>query len=157
MPPEVEERVLAKWTARVERELKVADAETERQVMIELSEGRARSLARLEGVRLDARASMGRVIEDLVGTLSKIDQEHLALSFMSVVQELTNRVGQDETVAMRYIEAMQAIVHSEGSKSFVITPPTPAAGLMPSPPAPSLRASNIIEERTKGSKKKSSD
>jgi hypothetical protein len=53
-----------------------------------------------------------------------------------VIQELTNRVGQDETVAMRYIEAMQSIVKSEGLKSFVITPPGTAPSMLPSPPTP---------------------
>jgi hypothetical protein len=37
---------------------------------------------------------------------------------------------------MRYIEAMQAIVDSEGPKSFVITPPNPSPGALPSAPMP---------------------
>jgi hypothetical protein len=37
---------------------------------------------------------------------------------------------------MRYIEAMQSIVQSEGLKSFVITPPGTAPSMLPSPPTP---------------------
>jgi hypothetical protein len=35
---------------------------------------------------------------------------------------------------------MQAFVQSPGPKSFVITPPNPAPGFMPSAPAPALPA-----------------
>ena len=148
MPEELEEKVMERWTARVERELQVEQAKAESKALIEMSRGRADAIERVEAVRLRARANMADVISALVTAMSSISQEHVALSFISVIQELTNRVGQDETVAMRYIDAMQAIVESEGSKSFVVTPPAP--DFMLSSPAPTVQPTNIIEERAKG-------
>jgi regulator of protease activity HflC (stomatin/prohibitin superfamily) len=133
MPEELEEKVMERWTARVERELRLEQAKTERDALIEVSQGRAKAIEQVETVRLAARSNMTHVVSDLVTALSTISQEHVAMSFVSVIQELTNRVGQDETVAMRYIQAMQAIVESEGPKSFVVTPQAP--GLTLSPPA----------------------
>jgi regulator of protease activity HflC (stomatin/prohibitin superfamily) len=149
MPPDVEEQVRAKWKARFERELRIARAETERDVLVLESEGRAQALERLEGVKLDARSRMAHMMSGLVDALTKIEKEPIALSFISIMHELTNRVGQDETVATRYIEAMQAVIQSDGAKSFVITPPTAAPGFMPSPPAPTLQSGQILEERFK--------
>jgi regulator of protease activity HflC (stomatin/prohibitin superfamily) len=149
MPEEVEERVRQRWTARVERELKIAEAEAERDAMLHWSEGRARALAQIEEVKLRARTRMAQMIGEMVDGLTRIDQESVAMSFVNVVQELTNRVGQDETVAMRYIDAMQAIVRSDGVKSFVITPPNPnlPSGHLPSPPTPGAKTRNEIEQQ----------
>ena len=147
MPEELEEKVMERWTARVERELQLEQTKAESEALIEMSRGRAEAIERVEDARLTARQNMAKLISALVTATSKISQEHVALSFISVIQELTNRVGQDETVAMRYIEAMQAIVKSEGPKSFVVTPQAP--GFMPSPPAPTVQPTNIIEERAK--------
>jgi hypothetical protein len=74
------------------------------------------------------------VIQELVNTLPQMDQEKVVAGFISVIEQLTSRVGQDESVAMRYIETMQAIVSSEGPKSFVITPPNPSPGMLPPVP-----------------------
>ena len=148
MPKELEEKVMERWTARVERELQLERAKTERQALIEVSEGRAKAIERVEEVRSTARIDIAKVIKALVDEVTGISQEHVALSFISVIQELTNRVGQDEMVAMRYIDAMQAIVESEGPKSFVITPPAP--GFMLSPPAPTVQPTDIIEQRAEG-------
>jgi len=136
VPDDVRARMVKRWSTPVEAKLKVQEAVAERDAMIELNEGRAISLERLEGVRLAVRAKMVTVIQDLVGSLPPMDQEKVVLGFVSVIQELTNRVGQDETVAMRYIEAMQSIVQSGGLKSFVITPPGTAPSMLPSPPTP---------------------
>ena len=136
MPDDVHAKMVKRWSAPVDADIKEQEAVGERRAMVQIGEGRATSLERLEGVRLVVRAKMIKVIQDLVGTLPKMDQEKAVLGFISVIQELTNRVGQDETVAMRYIEAMQSIVKSEGPKSFVITPPSTSLGMLPSPPAP---------------------
>lgn len=149
MPPEVEAQVLQDWTSRAERERKVLEAEAERDAIIALSEGQADALQRTESVKLRARRAMGRIIGNMIEDLQNVNSQPVAMSFISVVQELSNRVGQDETVAMRYIEAMRAIIQSEGPKSFVITPPTQAPGFMPSPPAPSVQPGKVIEERLK--------
>ena len=72
--------------------------------------------------------------------LSKAEGEDIALNFIGVIQELTRRVGEDESATIRYIEAMQAIVQSEGPKSFVISSPSPKSGVLPVPPQPALPA-----------------
>lgn len=150
VPDDVRERMLKRWTAPVERGLKLQEALAERDAIIALSEGRAQAIERVESVRLAVRDRMVAVIQKLVQTLPPMDQERVVLGFISVVQELTNRVGQDDTVAMRYIEAMQDIVQSEGPKSFVITPPAPSPGALPGPPPPSGAGGGSAREGKQG-------
>lgn len=126
MPADVEERVREKWTARIGNELKIEQARAESQAIIEVSEGRAQALERLEEVKLRARRGNAALIEDLSQRLNAINNRSISESFIRVVQELTNRIGQDETIAIRYIEAMEAIVGSEGPKEVVLTTQAPA-------------------------------
>jgi hypothetical protein len=101
--------------------------------LIHLSEGRAQALGKLEQAKLNARTNMARMVSGILDTLVQIDKEPVALSFANLVHELTQRIGQDEQVAMRYIEAMQAVIESPGPKSFVINPPYTGAGAPPPP------------------------
>ncbi len=135
-PDDIMAKLRERWIARVERELKVAEAEAERDAMIHLSDGRVHSLKQLEDVRSGARKDLLKTIHALLRTLDKSGNEQIVLGFIQVVQHLTQLVGRDDTVSLRYIQAMQAVMKSPGPKSFIITPPTPAPGAMPTPPQP---------------------
>ncbi|MBN1582652.1 MAG: hypothetical protein JXA89_18220 [Anaerolineae bacterium] len=130
MPEEVEKQVRKRWLARFEHEIKIEQAKAESEAIVELSKGRADALERLESVKLDARRSNLELIKNLSSSLGAIDNRSIAQSFISVVQELTSRIGQDEIVAIRYIEAMEAIVGSEGPKEVILTTQAPGPPAM---------------------------
>ncbi len=140
MPADVREQMLKRWTTPMAGQVKIKEAEAERDAMIALSDGRARSLARIEEEKAKARDRMIAVINDLVQVLSNSGRQEIISSFTRVIRELTERVGQDEVVAMRYIEAMQSMVESDGNKSFVVAPPHTAPGALLSPPSADLKA-----------------
>jgi len=144
-PADVHDRLLRRWTTAVERKIKLKDAETEREAMIERSRGRAGALDIVDRAQWAARNRMVNTVNQLLTALSSTGNSQIALSFVSVIEELTKRVGEDEMVTMQYIEAMRAIVQSEGPKSFVITPPTPAPGMLPSPPPPTPGEVRVVD------------
>jgi regulator of protease activity HflC (stomatin/prohibitin superfamily) len=150
LPKAVEDRVLKQWTSRVEYELKVAGATAERKAMVELGRGRAETFAEWEDARLAARENLVKSIVRLGGTMPSGEKLRLLWACVELFRELASRVGQDETIAMRYIEAMQAIVHAEGPKSFVITPPNPSPGALPGAPQPTLPQTRLIDGQKKG-------
>jgi hypothetical protein len=80
---------------------------------------------------------MAKVVSGLIDQMQVTDKEKVVAGFTSVFEQLTTQIGRDESVAMRYIETMQAIMTSDGPKSFVITPPNPSPGLLPAAPPPS--------------------
>jgi hypothetical protein len=154
MPKEVRKRVLEQWTSRVGYELKVAEADADRRATIYRSEGRAEALDNVERVKYAARARMVEVIQDLLAAVDPLGREQVALGFINVVQQLTERVGQDDSVTMRYVEAMQAIVQADGPKSFVITPPNPSPGALPGAPQPMLTQTRSSAQSKGGAKPK---
>jgi regulator of protease activity HflC (stomatin/prohibitin superfamily) len=154
VPDDVRERMLKRWTMPVDLEIKVQEAQTERDAMIARSEGRAQSIERLEGIRLVAYDRMIEVIRKLVSILPPMDREQAVSGFISVVQQLTGRIGQDESVTMRYIEAMQAVVQSDGPKSFVFTAPFSLSEGAPQPPHPQLPQGPKGGEQEKSSQEK---
>lgn len=133
VPEDVRAQMVRRWKASQERKLRVQEAIAEREALIKLSEGRAQALGKLEQAKLNARTNMAKMVSGILDTLVQIDNEPVALSFANLVRELTQRIGQDEQVAMHYIEAMQAMIGSPGAKSFVINPPYSGGGA-PSPP-----------------------
>jgi regulator of protease activity HflC (stomatin/prohibitin superfamily) len=133
VPEDVQAQMMRRWKASQEWRLRVQEAIAEREALIKLSEGRAQALGKLEQAKLNARANMAKMVSGILDTLVQIDKEPVALSFANLVRELTQRIGQDEQVAMRYIEAMQAVIESPGPKSFVINPPYAGAGALPPP------------------------
>jgi regulator of protease activity HflC (stomatin/prohibitin superfamily) len=135
MPDEIEQQLHQRWLAGVARQLRIAEAEAEGRAIEAISDARTRALNERELVKYGILRKLAENLESLLNVLSDRDSE-IAISFISVIQQLTSRIGQDESVAMRYIDAMQAIVRSEGPKSFVITPPTPSPGYLPSAPPP---------------------
>jgi hypothetical protein len=124
--------------SRTKQALRVAEAQAERDAIIAQSEGRAHALRAMERIKAAAREEMVQTVEALLDALARQDQEEIALQFVSVIRDMTQRVGQDDLAMMRYVEAMQAIVKSGSPTSFVITPPAPSPGMMPSPPPPRI-------------------
>jgi regulator of protease activity HflC (stomatin/prohibitin superfamily) len=138
MPEEIRERMVRRWTAVVERDLKLRDAETERESIIQLSEGRAVSLERMEQVRFDAwqqaSDSVEGAIERVTALMAKMaasSHPQIAANFIAVVEQLTVWFGQDQSTAMRYIEAIESVAHSKGTKTFVFNPPNALTGMPP--------------------------
>jgi regulator of protease activity HflC (stomatin/prohibitin superfamily) len=106
---------------------KVDEADAQREALLKLSEARVQSLTDLEKARLGARIDMARLLDGLADKLAGIEPETVAQSLIQMIRELINRVGEDEAVAMRYVQALEALVQSPGDKSIHIAPP-PAPG-----------------------------
>ena len=164
-PPEVVEKMIERWKAPIESELtlqqaltksraRVQEAQAERRAIIEVSEGQAAAIIALEGAKYEARSKMVNLVRSMMENIDGVS-DPMQLSFMSVMQQITERVGQDERVALRYIEAMQAIVDSDGNKTFMIhapnlTPgkPTQAQPGTPQPTAGTGLPGTIFTSRT---------
>lgn len=140
VPEDVRAQMVRRWKQAQEWKLRVQEAIAEREALIKLSEGRAQALGNLEQAKLSARTNTARMVSGILDTLVQIGSEPVALSFANLVRELTERVGQDEQVALRYMEALHAVIDSEGAKSFVFNPPYSGPPSAP-PPAPSARSS----------------
>jgi hypothetical protein len=146
-PADIEAQAVKKWAVPIERELLLEKAKAERDALIERSRGQARALYNLESIKAKAREDMVGTVEKLFTTLTKSGRDQIAWRFVGVIEELTKRVGEDETVTMRYIEAMEAMVESPGPKSFVVAPPERTPGALPSPPAPTAQEFKMIDGR----------
>jgi regulator of protease activity HflC (stomatin/prohibitin superfamily) len=137
VPDDIREQLVRRWKAPLERQVRLVQARAEREALVELSEGRAQALDKLEGAKLSARANMARMVTKIIDDMVQQHQGPVAVGFVDLVRELSERIGQDEQVALRYIEAVQAVIEGEGVKSFVFNPPYsgPAAVPPPSPPS----------------------
>jgi len=135
VPEDVRAQMVQRWKASQEWELRVNDAIAERKALIELSEGRAQALGKLENAKLSARVNMAALVDRILNRLATVPGSPGATNFARLVSELAERIGEDEQVAMRYIEAMQAVIESPGAKSVMINPPYSGAGA-PAPPPP---------------------
>ncbi|MBN1936454.1 MAG: hypothetical protein JW934_17455 [Anaerolineae bacterium] len=137
MPPEIEARMVEEWTEAKQFQSRVAEARANRDVMIVESEGRARALERMEMARSRAWEAASEMMVKLMEALDKAGHKREAWDFVNVIRQLTVWAGHDDTVAMNYIEAMQRIVDSEGSKHVFLQP----TGFVTNPlfePRPSL-------------------
>ncbi|MFN2157897.1 MAG: hypothetical protein ACK2UX_21905 [Anaerolineae bacterium] len=135
VPEDVRAQMVQRWKASQEWELRVQDAIAERKALIELSEGRAQALGKLEKAKLSARVNMANLVDRILNRLATVPGSPGATNFARLVSELAERIGEDEQVAIRYIEAMQAVIESPGAKSVVINPPYSGAGAS-APPLP---------------------
>lgn len=135
VPDDIRDQLVRRWKAPLERQVRLVQARAEREALIELSEGRAQALDNLEGAKLSARANMARMVTKIIEDMVQQHNAPVAVGFVDLVRELSERIGQDEQVALRYIEAVQAVISGEGAKSFVFNPPYPGPAAMP-PPAP---------------------
>lgn len=134
VPEDVRAQMVQRWKASQEWELRVQDAIAERKALIELSEGRAQALGKLEKAKLSARVNMANLVDRILNRLATVPGSPGATNFARLVSELAERIGEDEQVAIRYIEAMQAVIESPGAKSVVINPPYSGAGASAPPP-----------------------
>ena len=92
--------MMERWAAPLERELKIREAETNREAMIVESEGRARSIEHLDRVKLASSARMAQIVEELAKTLPEIKDEAVAHGFLRLVRDLAARIGRDEASAI---------------------------------------------------------
>lgn len=95
----------------------------QRRARIETSEAEAAALTKMEEARLTARGNMAVAIQGWISKMGSVPPA-IQLAYIDAVQQITDRVGQDKDIAMRYIEALQAIIASDGEKSFTLMSPT---------------------------------
>lgn len=143
IPEDVDKQWIKRWQAPIASQLRVREAEAERDAMLVTSEGRAQSLERIEGARLKARtetvkAILGQVLDEL----NKVQNEDVLRGVIRIVQYMTTEVARDEEMALRYVEAMQKVIGSEGSKTLIISPPT-RGGQMPASLGPGMSRSGM--------------
>jgi len=143
VPEAVVERMQRLLTARVDNQLRIREAEAEREVMILRSEGRARSIEQLDRVKLASSARMASIVEELAKTLPKIDSEAVADGFLGLVRDLAQRIGQDESSAEHELKILREWLQGSvlekplhASPTPVFTQPVPRSAL----PAPASEA-----------------
>ncbi len=124
MNDDVRERLVKRWTQPVDMTLMVQAARHKAQAVAAESEGRARALERMGAARSRAWETASEMMLKLMEALDKAGHKQKAWDFVNVIRQLTVWAGQDDTVAMNYIEAIQQVVKSEGSKHFVLQPVT---------------------------------
>lgn len=124
MTDDVRERLVKRWTQPVDMTLMVQEARHKAQAVTAESEGRARALERMGMARSRAWETASEMMLKLMEALDKAGHKEKAWEFVNVIRQLTVWAGQDDTVAMNYIEAIQQVVKSEGSKHFVLQPVT---------------------------------
>jgi hypothetical protein len=97
MPPKVHKKWLERWAAPADRDLKIREAEAEREATIVKSEGRARSIEQTDRVKLQSSSRMVEIVEELAKTLPEMQNAAVASSFLELVRELARHIGRDET------------------------------------------------------------
>ncbi|MBN1641547.1 MAG: hypothetical protein JXA09_09950 [Anaerolineae bacterium] len=116
---------------------KVEEAEAERLALLKLSDARVQSLTDLEKARLIARANLVKLLVGPAAHWATTGTEPVAQKLIAMFQELIERVGEDEAVAMRYVQALEALVQTPGDKTVHITsvgaPGTPVPPTKPGP------------------------
>ena len=140
MPDDVREKIMARWSGPLERELRIREAETNRETMIVESEGRARSIEHLDRVKLASSARMAQIVDELAKTLPKFENEAAAYGFLRLVRDLASRIGQDETSAMYELEMLREWLHGGVAERSASPGPMPAGlQILPSSPMTALQ------------------
>lgn len=122
MPDEVRERMLAVWETEWKGKIKVREAQAEglagRVSVVQEAEARARAIARVQGAKYNL---IQRMITDMARSLDSIPSDDIRVRFVKVVEKLSRNVATDDIVATRYIEALEAMARSSGSKALFIS------------------------------------
>ena len=128
MPDEVRERMLAVWETEWKNKIRVREAQAEgvaeRLTVVQEAEGRAQAIAKVQRAKFDI---IQRMIAEMVDTLASIKSRNIRIRFVQVVEQLSRNVATDDIVATRYIEALEAMAKSSGTKALFISEGKPEA------------------------------
>lgn len=119
MPEEVRQRMLAVWETEWKKKIKLEEAAAE-------SASRVRIIRALERVRSKASADMVDQIERMVKILAELP-DGVSIRFIRAFEQLTRNVVADDVVATRYIEALETMAKSAGTKALFISEGKPEA------------------------------
>jgi regulator of protease activity HflC (stomatin/prohibitin superfamily) len=119
MPDEVRQRMLAVW-------------ETEWKNRIKLEEARAegKSKAQVIGAIERVRSKAGDDVVSQIGRMASVLKDMPAgvrIRFISVFEQLSRNIVTDDIVATRYIEALETMAKSAGTKALFISEGKPEA------------------------------
>ena len=118
MPDEVRERMLAVWETEWKSHIRLQEAIAERLTVEQEAEGRAQAIATVQSTKYDVIQHM---IIAMVQNLTSIKTKNVRIRFIEVVEKLSRNVAADDIVATRYIEALEAMARSAGSKALFIS------------------------------------
>jgi regulator of protease activity HflC (stomatin/prohibitin superfamily) len=125
MPDDIRGQIQKRWSAPIEMEVKIREAEAEREAMIRLSEGRATSMKREEDTRLAASVNMLKVVRELAEILPDMENERVAYGFVSIVRDLLGRITGDEHAAIRVLRELRIFMQNPPDEVRVLAPPSP--------------------------------
>lgn len=124
IPDDVDRQWIKRWQTPIAGRLRVQEAEAERDALVETSKGRAESLRRVEDARTAARTrAVTEIVRPLLDQLNQAENEGVVRGLVDIMRYVTTEVARDEEMALRYVEAMQAVIGSEGAKTMIISPP----------------------------------
>lgn len=113
MPKDVRRAMVERWAAPIRRDVKLKEAETKRLEMVVESRGRAELIQRVEEARMASSDKWVGIIESLRNVLPEMENERVALQFVSVVRELLGRIGESETADQKRLNRLQRFLADE--------------------------------------------
>jgi regulator of protease activity HflC (stomatin/prohibitin superfamily) len=125
MPDDIRAQIRKRWAAPIEGDVKIREAEAERDAMIRRSEGVARSIEQEETIRLAASTNMLKVVEELAKILPDMENERVAYGFVSIVRDLLGRIAGDERAAIRVLRELRVFMQSPIDEVPALRPSSP--------------------------------
>jgi hypothetical protein len=117
VPDNVREQMFKRWAAPVERAVRLQEAALERDVMIEKSEAKAKSIEVLEGARLGSSRAFYELLSQLAENVTQVRESPVvAYGFLEIVRDLFSRIGVDQEADIRRLRALQEFAAAEGAR-----------------------------------------
>jgi regulator of protease activity HflC (stomatin/prohibitin superfamily) len=123
MPDDVKAKILEWWVTAWQKESMVAQAEGERRVLVEWGEGQAEALRAVETEKDLARRRLARQLMSIVraaaGAGVHLDGR-VAVRLVSVLEAVSTRMTSDSPTALKYLDALEKLLQSEGDKTIIV-------------------------------------
>jgi regulator of protease activity HflC (stomatin/prohibitin superfamily) len=124
MPENVREKVLDWWVTAWQRECVLAEAKADRRAMEERGEGQARAFEAVERRKSQFRENLARQLMEMVFSLAgagiALDPK-VGVRLVSVLEAVSNRMSCDSPTALKYLDALEKLLQSEGDKTLIVS------------------------------------
>jgi len=124
MPENVREKVLEWWVTAWQKECLLTEAKADRRAMEERGEGQARAFEVVERRKSQFRESLARQLMDIVLTFRDAGvslDAGIAVRLISVLEAVSSRMSCDSPTALKYLDALERLLQSEGDKTVIVT------------------------------------
>jgi regulator of protease activity HflC (stomatin/prohibitin superfamily) len=125
-PPDVRKAMEERWASPIQRQVKIAAAETKRDEMAVETEARANFITQIEDARMKQSLEWLKIIDQLKDKLPAIESTRVAAGYVSVIRELLGRVGRDERDDLMYLGRLQRVLFGDGTHRNEPALPVPA-------------------------------